>query len=447
MLGKNISKAALILAVLFPLVANAAMQEYVREYTYRVGDSDSKVNSREISMQEIKVELLSELGTYISSRVDISQDGKSKDEFENEVSALTAGFVRVDMLEERWDGETYYLKAKLSADPDDIIKRINELGKSDKESQQDKAKLVAAYEENKKIREELASLRAQYQVKPSEKLSKQYTEESERLSAADMNEAGDDYFFARKGKPRDDKQAVSWYRKAAEQGNPVGQSNLGRMYAQGWGVKQDYAKAVYWYRKAAEQGLAMGQTNLGFMYAEGKGIKQDYAKAVYWYRKAAEQGLAMAQGFLGFMYAEGKGIKQDSQEASFWIQKAAGQGDARLQVLLGAIYMYGDGVRQNDVEAVFWFRKSAEQGNADGQERLGQMYGLGRGVKQDFAQAVFWHRKAAEQGNAFGQHNLGVAYWDGNGIKQDQSRALFWFRLAAEQGNAAAIETLKFLNR
>jgi hypothetical protein len=39
---KIIFTSALILAAWLPLVANAAMQEYTREYTYRVGDADSR---------------------------------------------------------------------------------------------------------------------------------------------------------------------------------------------------------------------------------------------------------------------------------------------------------------------------------------------------------------------------------------------------------------------
>ena len=55
------------------------------------------------------------------------------------------------------------------------------------------------------------------------------------------------------------------------------------------------AQAVVWFRKAAEQGDAVAQTNLGFTYAEGKGIAKDEAQAVAWYRKAAEQGYADSQ--------------------------------------------------------------------------------------------------------------------------------------------------------
>ena len=69
--------------------------------------------------------------------------------------------------------------------------------------------------------------------------------------------------------PEDDAQAVSWYRKAAQQGDAKAQSNLGVMYAKGEGVPEDDTQAVSWYRKAAQQGQAEAQHNLGVMYYLG----------------------------------------------------------------------------------------------------------------------------------------------------------------------------------
>ena len=49
-------------------------------------------------------------------------------------------------------------------------------------------------------------------------------------------------------------QAVSWYRRAAERGDPVAQMNLGDFYARGHGVPRDRARALAWFSLAAEQG-------------------------------------------------------------------------------------------------------------------------------------------------------------------------------------------------
>ena len=107
---------------------------------------------------------------------------------------------------------------------------------------------------------------------------------------------------------------------------PVAQCNLGCMYENGHGVKQDSKEAVAWYRKAAEQGYTHAQFNLGLMYKNGRGVKQDHKEAAMWYRKAAEQGDAGAQVNLGAMYNNGQGVPQDFAAALNWFQLAAEQG-------------------------------------------------------------------------------------------------------------------------
>jgi len=89
-------------------------------------------------------------------------------------------------------------------------------------------------------------------------------------------------------------QAMSWYRKAADQGNASAQNNIAWLYEGGKGVAQDSAQAMSWYRKAADQGFAPAQYNIGWLYENGKGVKKNYAQAISWYRKAADQGNANA---------------------------------------------------------------------------------------------------------------------------------------------------------
>jgi TPR repeat protein len=70
------------------------------------------------------------------------------------------------------------------------------------------------------------------------------------------------------------------------------------MYQEGHGVAKDDREAVKWYRKAAEQGNAPAQYSLGVMYEDGRGVTKDESEAVKWYRKAAEQGDADAKDAL-----------------------------------------------------------------------------------------------------------------------------------------------------
>ncbi|CAK0744461.1 conserved hypothetical protein [Gammaproteobacteria bacterium] len=86
------------------------------------------------------------------------------------------------------------------------------------------------------------------------------------------------------------------------------------MYRDGRGVNQDNHEAVSWYLKAAEQGDADAQFNLGIMYAEGRGVAQDIREAALWLRKAAEQGDEDAEIYLDQLQ-EGRKITRGILEA------------------------------------------------------------------------------------------------------------------------------------
>ena len=52
-------------------------------------------------------------------------------------------------------------------------------------------------------------------------------------------------------------------------------------------MPQDYAVAMSWYRKAAEQGYIDAQINLGIFYSMGQGVSRDYVIAHMWFSLAA----------------------------------------------------------------------------------------------------------------------------------------------------------------
>jgi TPR repeat protein len=67
------------------------------------------------------------------------------------------------------------------------------------------------------------------------------------------------------------------------------------MYQNGEDVAQDYVKTTHWTRKAANQGNPAAQNNLGVMFRMGQGVAQNHKKAVLWFRKAADQGNTRTQ--------------------------------------------------------------------------------------------------------------------------------------------------------
>lgn len=54
-------------------------------------------------------------------------------------------------------------------------------------------------------------------------------------------------------------------------------------------------EAVRWFRSAAQQGHAEAQLNLGVMYAEGKGVPQNYIEAHKWFNISAANQSVMGR--------------------------------------------------------------------------------------------------------------------------------------------------------
>jgi TPR repeat protein len=85
-------------------------------------------------------------------------------------------------------------------------------------------------------------------------------------------------------------EAFMWFKRAAEQGEGIAQTNLGLLYIKGQGVAQDLRQSAYWFNLAACKGIPSSQVNLGFMYECGRGVPQDYVSAHMWYSLGMERG-------------------------------------------------------------------------------------------------------------------------------------------------------------
>ena len=260
-------------------------------------------------------------------------------------------------------------------------------------------------------------------------------------TAEEQCQLGIRYLLGTDGVDRDVAEAVNWFRKAAEQGHPGGQHELGFRYRYGEGVPQDTKEAVKWFRSAAEQGLAPAQCELGLCYLHGIGVPKDFEKSVEWFRKAAEQGFAPGQHELGFRYYHGDGVPQNRVEAYGWIRKAAEQDFLPSMHELGLCYLRGTGVVQDEAEAMKWLHKAADQGDIRTLDFFASRYLRGIGVPQDVAEAMKWYRKLAdaEQEHPVERQRLnarlllGTRYFEGNGVPQDFVEAKKWLRKVAEE--------------
>jgi hypothetical protein len=100
---------------------------------------------------------------------------------------------------------------------------------------------------------------------------------------------------------------------------------LGRCYEVGNGVEIDYKTAAQWYRRAAEQGYPLAQCNLGAAFYNGRSVAQSN-EAVKWFRLAAAQGEPDALYYLGACHTNGEGVPRDHDEGLRWFKRAAAKG-------------------------------------------------------------------------------------------------------------------------
>lgn len=135
---------------------------------------------------------------------------------------------------------------------------------------------------------------------------------------------GEMYALGR-GVRQNTEKAVELFTSAASHGCAAAQNRLGQLQMEG---KKDYASAMSWFRKAAGQGDALAYSAIGDLYANGYGVDRNEDKAMEYYRKAAAAGDAGACLRLGRLYEQGKEVKADRPQALFWYWKGAALGNA-----------------------------------------------------------------------------------------------------------------------
>lgn len=246
------------------------------------------------------------------------------------------------------------------------------------------------------------------------------------------------------------------YRPAAEAGDADAQFQLGTLYnsyAPGTDRKGRKTEALSWFRKAAEQGHVKAQYWTGLYYRHGLNVvAENQAEADIWFSKAAAQGHTGAMRYLG-RYREAADLgnpraqfelgdqfmeKDDPTEAMSWYLKAANNpdgldgrastaGEAAYQI--AKMYEEGKGVPKNDETALSWLFKAAEKGDPEAPWDIARRYAKGIGVPKDTAVAAEWYVEAESRGQDFEWEGLKKTC-DARGLTLEEMLAAY--RKAAE---------------
>ena len=167
----------------FAVIAFAEIKTLIKEYTYQASELDSKISCRAIALEQVKRELLEELGSYIESTTVVQNSQIEKDE----IKTISAGVVQTKILAENWDGKSFWIKAEVSADPNEVaasIEKVRSDQKLSEELAESQAEKEEALKEVDRLKTELAKSNAD-----KEKLA-EYNQAVNQLQAADSFEQG-----------------------------------------------------------------------------------------------------------------------------------------------------------------------------------------------------------------------------------------------------------------
>lgn len=187
---------------------------------------------------------------------------------------------------------------------------------------------------------------------------------------------------------------------------------------------------------------AVSQYNLGRQYANGEGVVQDYDRAFSLIKRAAEQGLPEAQLDLAKFYATGRGVDKNLAKTESLLNQAAEKGLVEAQVALGRFYSSRKIELQDYAAARLWFQRAASQGNTQAMEAIALMCVRGQGGVQSYEQAVEWLRLAVGGGSLGATYNLANYYMDGIGVEQDTEMGMALLKQSASLGYGYSIDYL-----
>jgi uncharacterized protein len=157
----------------------------------------------------------------------------------------------------------------------------------------------------------------------------------------------------------DSKSGLEALEYAARNGEVTALWKLGRMYADGDGVKQSDQRAFEYFRTLADSHaeempgttpavfVAKAFVEIGSYFLTGipNYIKTDAARAHQMFSYAASYfGDPDAQYRLGRTYLDGQGTAKSPKQAARWLSNAAGKGQYQAQAVLGAMLFKGESV-------------------------------------------------------------------------------------------------------
>ncbi|MCL2844433.1 MAG: hypothetical protein FWE23_03145 [Chitinivibrionia bacterium] len=126
---------------LFPFTGYGQVQTFIREYTYRMSEEDSRRTARNKAHEQLRAMVLSEVGSLVQANYSsaMTVSGSNVEDLYREVITIsTVGRVGLKVLDERFDEFTYWVKAELTVDVGAINEQLDKLARENREVSQRK---------------------------------------------------------------------------------------------------------------------------------------------------------------------------------------------------------------------------------------------------------------------------------------------------------------------
>lgn len=156
---------------------------------------------------------------------------------------------------------------------------------------------------------------------------------------------------------------------------------------------ETYGDAMRWYARAAEAGDPQAQFYLGYIHDRALRGANSVSDALAWYRLAAAQGDARAQFRLGFLFDADPRLPRDPARAQRWYEAAAGQGHAEARFNLARLVETEDAARALELYAL-----AAEAGIGQAAFNLALLRVNGPDEVYDPGEAWRWALRAVDLG-------------------------------------------------
>jgi tetratricopeptide (TPR) repeat protein len=261
----------------------AQKKTFTRDYTYQASEDDSKNTSRAIAMREMRNALLREVGEFLHTEKTLTKKSSLKDgkedfseDYSVKIEAITAGIVEMKVMDERWDGKTYYVEAQMTVDPEEVNRKIAELlndKQKTKELEDAHRRAQAAEAEVERLKEEMS------RSKNNQALQSAYRQQADKLTA-------EEYFT--QGFNAQEKElyelAIEYYQQAIviDPSYANAYNNMGTAYHE----LGNYQQALSCYQKAIaiDPKDAMAYYNMGVAYQK----LGNYQQTISCLQKAAQ---------------------------------------------------------------------------------------------------------------------------------------------------------------